>query len=109
MDAITNAHGDPAAAAVRSENLRKISFIGSDLGRAFSHVRHRTRRGKLWAERRSAAPRVERTLMQHLEGRSGQEHPVRIPAGSVTLEGDFCPPALIRGVVLFAHGSGSGR
>jgi putative phosphoribosyl transferase len=34
---------------------------------------------------------------------------VRIPAGSVTLEGDLQVPDHAAGIVLFAHGSGSGR
>jgi putative phosphoribosyl transferase len=34
---------------------------------------------------------------------------VRIQAGSVTLEGDLQVPDQVSGVVLFAHGSGSGR
>jgi putative phosphoribosyl transferase len=34
---------------------------------------------------------------------------VRIPAGAVTLEGDLQVPKQAAGVVLFAHGSGSGR
>lgn len=34
---------------------------------------------------------------------------VRVPAGAVVLEGDLGLPADARGVVLFAHGSGSGR
>lgn len=34
---------------------------------------------------------------------------VRIAAGEVTLEGDLCLPPGPLGVVLFAHGSGSGR
>ncbi|HEX6134699.1 MAG TPA: dienelactone hydrolase family protein [Longimicrobiales bacterium] len=34
---------------------------------------------------------------------------VQIPAGSVLLEGDLSVPADARGVVLFAHGSGSSR
>src|SRR5262245_7563668 len=37
------------------------------------------------------------------------ERPVRIPVGSVTLEGTLDMPRAARGVVLFAHGSGSGR
>jgi putative phosphoribosyl transferase len=37
------------------------------------------------------------------------EHPVRVSAGSVELEGDLGAPENARGVVLFAHGSGSGR
>jgi len=39
----------------------------------------------------------------------GQEEPVRIPAGEVTLSGDFVAPVGARGIVLFAHGSGSSR
>lgn len=34
---------------------------------------------------------------------------VRIPAGEVTLEGDLVSPASPRGLVVFAHGSGSSR
>jgi putative phosphoribosyl transferase len=34
---------------------------------------------------------------------------VRIPAGAVTLDGDLVVPPGARGVVLFAHGSGSSR
>src|SRR5580704_6200751 len=34
---------------------------------------------------------------------------VRVEAGSVTLEGDLDVPAGARGLVLFAHGSGSSR
>src|SRR5262249_8496631 len=37
------------------------------------------------------------------------ESSVRIPTGGVTLEGNLGLPATARGVVLFAHGSGSGR
>lgn len=37
------------------------------------------------------------------------ERAVRIPADGVVLEGDLRVPALPRGLVLFAHGSGSGR
>jgi len=37
------------------------------------------------------------------------ERPVRIPIGSVNLEGDLGIPKGARGVVLFAHGSGSSR
>lgn len=39
----------------------------------------------------------------------GREHPVRIPADGVTLEGALAVPAEAEGVVLFAHGSGSSR
>jgi dienelactone hydrolase len=38
-----------------------------------------------------------------------QEHSVRVPADSVVLEGTLGLPASPTGVVLFAHGSGSGR
>ena len=37
------------------------------------------------------------------------ERAVRIPAGTVTLDGDLRVPAGASGVVLFAHGSGSSR
>ena len=47
------------------------------------------------------------------EGREGrgaaEERPVKVPVGAVELEGDLGVPAGARGVVLFAHGSGSGR
>ncbi len=42
-------------------------------------------------------------------GRRGEERFVRIPAGAVTLEGTLGLPEGARGVVLFAHGSGSSR
>jgi putative phosphoribosyl transferase len=38
-----------------------------------------------------------------------EEREVRVPAGPVTLEGNLDIPDDARGVVLFAHGSGSGR
>lgn len=41
--------------------------------------------------------------------RGGGERPVRIPIGSTELEGILAVPESARGVVLFAHGSGSGR
>jgi dienelactone hydrolase len=37
------------------------------------------------------------------------EHPVKIPAGRVTLDGNLARPASGQGIVLFAHGSGSSR
>src|SRR3954447_16802130 len=37
------------------------------------------------------------------------EHPVRVQVGPVTLEGNLDIPQNASGVVLFAHGSGSGR
>lgn len=39
----------------------------------------------------------------------GDVRPVRVPAGSVVLDGDLGIPDGARGVVLFAHGSGSSR
>ncbi len=36
-------------------------------------------------------------------------HPVRIPAGKVILDGDLTIPADTKGLVVFAHGSGSSR
>jgi putative phosphoribosyl transferase len=47
--------------------------------------------------------------MNRPEGRQGEEHPVRVTAGSVTLEGKLNVPQGAGGVVLFAHGSGSSR
>jgi dienelactone hydrolase len=41
--------------------------------------------------------------------REDEERQVRITAGSVTLEGDLTLPEGARGIVLFAHGSGSSR
>ncbi len=35
--------------------------------------------------------------------------PIRIPVGSTILDGDLVIPAAARGLVLFAHGSGSSR
>ena len=40
---------------------------------------------------------------------SGLEQLVRVPIGDVTLNGSLCIPEKPQGVVLFAHGSGSGR
>jgi pimeloyl-ACP methyl ester carboxylesterase len=37
------------------------------------------------------------------------ERPIRLPAGGVTLDGDWACPDGPRGVVVFAHGSGSSR
>src|SRR3954451_18369560 len=39
----------------------------------------------------------------------GEGRPVRVAAGPVALEGDLNVPEGARGVVLFAHGSGSSR
>lgn len=39
----------------------------------------------------------------------GKEHLVRVSAGSVTLEGNLDVPEGARGIILFAHGSGSSR
>src|SRR5437773_8853550 len=40
---------------------------------------------------------------------TGEERPVSVAAGPVTLEGNLSMPEAVRGVVLFAHGSGSSR
>lgn len=42
-------------------------------------------------------------------GRQSEERPVRVAAGRVTLDGDLGLPGGARGLVLFAHGSGSSR
>jgi dienelactone hydrolase len=42
-------------------------------------------------------------------GKERDESPVRVGAGLVSLEGNLVVPEGTRGVVLFAHGSGSGR
>src|ERR671933_2360066 len=42
-------------------------------------------------------------------GSDVEERPVRVSAGTVMLEGNLAVPDSARGVVLFAHGSGSGR
>ena len=48
-------------------------------------------------------------LMDRTAAVTALEEPVRVNAGQVTLEGDLGVPEGARGVVLFAHGSGSGR
>lgn len=45
---------------------------------------------------------------RHVEWK-GEERLVRVPAGPVALDGNLRLPAGARGVVLFAHGSGSSR
>src|SRR5437588_698239 len=40
---------------------------------------------------------------------ASEEISVRVPAGQVALEGSLVVPEQSRGMVLFAHGSGSGR
>jgi dienelactone hydrolase len=40
---------------------------------------------------------------------TAQETPVEIPAGAVVLKGDLTVPTDARGIVIFAHGTGSGR
>lgn len=47
--------------------------------------------------------------MERMTTVTGTEHVVRIDAGAVTLEGNLGIPEGAEGVVLFAHGSGSGR
>jgi putative phosphoribosyl transferase len=46
--------------------------------------------------------------MRRIDG-NAQDQLVQVAAGPVTLEGNLSLPATARGVVLFAHGSGSGR
>lgn len=40
---------------------------------------------------------------------TARELPLRLHAGSADLDGDLAVPDLVRGLVVFAHGSGSGR
>lgn len=47
--------------------------------------------------------------MKRAPGQEGAERPVRISTGPVALEGNLGVPEGARGIVLFAHGSGSGR
>src|SRR5262245_53694868 len=44
-----------------------------------------------------------------MDNPAGTRPSVSIAAGDVRLEGDLCIPPAARGIVLFAHGSGSGR
>src|ERR687893_2604774 len=52
---------------------------------------------------------LESARREHEERGATQERPVRVPAGAVELEGDLGVPEGARGIVLFSHGSGSGR
>ena len=47
--------------------------------------------------------------MNGADGSNVEERPVRVSADRVGLEGNLAFPGSARGVVLFAHGSGSGR
>jgi dienelactone hydrolase len=47
--------------------------------------------------------------MEDLMADEREERLVRVPAGRVTLEGNLTVPEAARGIVLFAHGSGSSR
>jgi dienelactone hydrolase len=47
--------------------------------------------------------------MDDRRAQSGSERTVRVPVGSIALEGRLVVPADALGLVLFAHGSGSGR
>jgi putative phosphoribosyl transferase len=47
--------------------------------------------------------------MQRAAQSEGEERLVRVTAGAVTLEANLSLPEAARGVVLFAHGSGSSR
>src|SRR5829696_3444099 len=48
-------------------------------------------------------------MMERKGKQWSEERPVRIPVGAVELEGNLGVPEGAAGVVLFAHGSGSGR
>ncbi|MFA6001625.1 MAG: dienelactone hydrolase family protein [Thermoleophilia bacterium] len=45
----------------------------------------------------------------HIKPEEVVTQPVKIPAGNVILDGDLTIPENVRGIVLFAHGSGSSR
>jgi dienelactone hydrolase len=47
--------------------------------------------------------------MSPVETERREEHPVRVAAGAVTVEGNLVIPVGATGAVLFAHGSGSSR
>jgi dienelactone hydrolase len=47
--------------------------------------------------------------MTQVQTETGEERLVRVPTGTVTLTGDLVVPEVATGIVLFAHGSGSGR
>lgn len=47
--------------------------------------------------------------MENIAGSDTRDIAVKIPAGRVILDGDLAIPAGARGIVLFAHGSGSSR
>ncbi|MDB5603559.1 MAG: Dienelactone hydrolase family protein [Bradyrhizobium sp.] len=47
--------------------------------------------------------------MNHSVAQTAEDQLVKVPAGSVTLEGNLSLPEQSRGIVLFAHGSGSSR
>src|SRR5512132_3627539 len=57
----------------------------------------------------SVASRWRRRASRGQGGDPGMEQRVRLAAGRVRLAGDLAIPAAAKGVVLFAHGSGSGR
>src|SRR5438309_5125317 len=48
-------------------------------------------------------------IEQRQPGAADRTHAVRIPSGSISLEGELSLPQGTPGVVLFAHGSGSSR
>jgi len=49
------------------------------------------------------------TLFKTRKGRAAGEATIIIPTRDVSLEGDLAAPASAKGIVLFAHGSGSSR
>ena len=58
--------------------------------------------------RQAATPEAPRSQRQPLSERAGHRN-VQIPAGDRMLEGQLTVPSRSKGLVLFAHGSGSGR
>jgi hypothetical protein len=58
---------------------------------------------------RDFAQTPDEEVIELLEKSRQEERQVKVPVGSVELEGNLGIPGGARGVVLFAHGSGSGR
>src|SRR2546423_8715698 len=56
-----------------------------------------------------AAGRAKENVMAHRATIHTDERPVRIPIGSNVIQADLAVPAEPRGVIVFAHGSGSSR
>jgi dienelactone hydrolase len=62
-----------------------------------------------WNERASALAEKARIERVDMDKQVSSEREVRLPAGGVNLDGNLVLPEGARGVVLFAHGSGSSR